>query len=74
MPWTLLYADDVRLASEETSKVELKTQAWSDLPARFGLLLNLRKTEYLTTVADELGTINVHGVDLPRNDVLKYFG
>lgn len=32
------------------------------------------KTEYLTGNVDELGTINVDGVDLPRTDAFEYLG
>ncbi|KAL6729362.1 hypothetical protein Aduo_000423 [Ancylostoma duodenale] len=65
VPWTLLYADDVMLASEDKSELERQTQAWSDRLARFGLRLNIKKTVYLTTDEHESGTIKVDGTDLP---------
>ena len=73
-PWTLLYADDVMLASEDRQELEWLTQAWSDQLARFGLRLNVRKTEYLTTSVDQPGTISVDGAQLPRTEVFKYLG
>ncbi|EYC44370.1 hypothetical protein Y032_0463g1909 [Ancylostoma ceylanicum] len=73
-PWTLLYADDVMLASEDKDELERQTQAWSDRLARFGLRLNIKKTEYLTTDEHESGTIKINGTDLPRAATFKYLG
>ncbi|VDO75281.1 unnamed protein product [Heligmosomoides polygyrus] len=47
VPFTLLYADDVMLASEDKNELERQVQAWCDLLAMFGLKLNVKKTEYL---------------------------
>ncbi|VDP53798.1 unnamed protein product [Heligmosomoides polygyrus] len=44
-PWTLLYADDVMLASEDKGELERELQAWSDRLERFGLKLNVKKPE-----------------------------
>ncbi|EYB98254.1 hypothetical protein Y032_0133g1802 [Ancylostoma ceylanicum] len=73
-PWTLLYADDVMLASEQKEDLQRQTQAWSERLARFGLRLNVKKTEYMTTNLDELSTIQVDGNDLRRTDYFKYLG
>ncbi|VDO94808.1 unnamed protein product, partial [Heligmosomoides polygyrus] len=48
VPWTLLYADDVMLASEDKCELEREVQAWCGRLERFGLKLNVKKTEYLT--------------------------
>ncbi|VDP29369.1 unnamed protein product [Heligmosomoides polygyrus] len=48
-PWTLLYADDVMLASEDKGELEREVQAWCDRLEMFWLRLNVKKTEYLTT-------------------------
>ncbi|XGW34521.1 hypothetical protein V3C99_018439 [Haemonchus contortus] len=37
VPWTLLYADDVVLASKDKSTLEQQVQTWSDRLAMFGL-------------------------------------
>ncbi|KAL6728321.1 hypothetical protein Aduo_010102 [Ancylostoma duodenale] len=74
MPWTLLYADDVMLASEQTEDLERQTQVWSERLTRFGLRLNVKKTEYMTTDINEPATIQVDGKDLPRTDYFKYLG
>ncbi|VDP34871.1 unnamed protein product [Heligmosomoides polygyrus] len=59
VPWTMLYADDVMLASEDKA-------AW--------LKLNVKKTEYLTTDSTESCSIKVNGIELPRTSVFKYLG
>ncbi|VDP41883.1 unnamed protein product [Heligmosomoides polygyrus] len=46
---TLLYADDVTLACENKTELERQAQSWCDRLALFGLKLNVKKTEYLTT-------------------------
>ncbi|EYC35373.1 hypothetical protein Y032_1072g3542 [Ancylostoma ceylanicum] len=71
-PRTLLYADDVMLGSEQKEDLERQTQAWSERLAGFGLRLNVKKTEYMTTNLDEPSTIQVDGNDLRRTDYFKY--
>ncbi|XGW34331.1 hypothetical protein V3C99_018300 [Haemonchus contortus] len=63
---TLLYADDEILDSEEESALEQKVQAWSDRLTMFGLRLNFKKTEYLTTDPSEPGSIKISGTELTR--------
>ncbi|KAE9547530.1 hypothetical protein FO519_009257, partial [Halicephalobus sp. NKZ332] len=73
-PWTLLYADDVMLASKDKVDLQTQVQTWNDQLARYGLRLNIKKTEYLTTDDNEHGTIYVNGNDLPRTTKFKYLG
>ncbi|VDP27447.1 unnamed protein product [Heligmosomoides polygyrus] len=72
VPWTLLYADDVMLACEEKDDLERQVQAWCDRLARFGLKLNVKKTEYLTTDVNESGSIKINGIELARASMFKY--
>ncbi|VDO60178.1 unnamed protein product [Heligmosomoides polygyrus] len=74
VPWTLLYADDVMLASEDKGELERELQAWCDRLERFGLKLNVKKTEYLTTDVTESSSIKVNGTKLPCTSVFKYLG
>ncbi|VDP20857.1 unnamed protein product [Heligmosomoides polygyrus] len=74
VPWTLLYAHDVVLASEDKDELEREAQAWCDRLERFGLKLNVKKTEYLTTDVTEFSSIKVDGIELPRTSVFKYLG
>ncbi|VDO80635.1 unnamed protein product [Heligmosomoides polygyrus] len=61
VPWTLPYADDVMLACEDKDDLERQVQAWCDRLAMFGLKLNVKKTEYLTTNVNEFGSIKING-------------
>ncbi|VDP08560.1 unnamed protein product [Heligmosomoides polygyrus] len=74
VPWTLLYADDVMLACEDKDDLERQMQAWCDGLARFGLKLNFKKTEYLTTDVNESGSNKINGTELARTSVFKYLG
>lgn len=73
-PYTLLYADDVFLASVNKTDLTQLVKLWNDRLAQHGLRLNTRKTEYLTTNTNDTGTININGTDLPRTENFKYLG
>ena len=73
-PWTLLYSDDVVLASEDKDELEQQVQAWSDRLTKFGLKLNIKKTEYLTTDTNESDSIKISGIELTRTRAFKYLG
>uniref|UniRef100_A0A8L8KT92 Reverse transcriptase domain-containing protein n=1 Tax=Heligmosomoides polygyrus TaxID=6339 RepID=A0A8L8KT92_HELPZ len=53
---------------------ELIERVWCNRLERFGLGLNLKKTEYLTTGVTESSSIKVNGIELPRTSVFKYLG
>ncbi|EYC44867.1 hypothetical protein Y032_0447g1625 [Ancylostoma ceylanicum] len=74
VPWTLLYADDVMLAAKTKAELEQQVQTWQDRLAYFGLRLNVKKTEYLTTDKNEQDTVCVSGEELPRTNAFKYLG
>ncbi|VDP25221.1 unnamed protein product [Heligmosomoides polygyrus] len=65
-PWTLLYVDDVVLACEDKTELERQAQAWCNRLALFGLRLNVKKTEYLTTDVNEHVPIKINGTELSR--------
>ena len=73
-PYTLLYADDVFLASDDKTELEQLVQTWHDRLAQHGLRLNLKKTEYLSTDQSETGTLAINGVNLPRAEHFRYLG
>lgn len=73
-PWTLLYADDVMLASEDKHDLQLQVQAWHDRLAHFGLRLNKKKTEYMTNDAECEGSIQVDNTELPKTSAFRYLG
>ncbi|VDP04161.1 unnamed protein product [Heligmosomoides polygyrus] len=62
------------LASEDKDELEREVQAWCDRLERFGLKLNVKKTEYPTTDVTESSSIKVNGIELPRTAVFKYLG
>ncbi|VDO76195.1 unnamed protein product [Heligmosomoides polygyrus] len=74
VPWTLLYADDMMLASKDKGELEREVQAWSDRLERFGLKLNVKNTEYLTMDVTEPSSIKVTDIELPRTAFFKYLG
>ncbi|VDP56283.1 unnamed protein product [Heligmosomoides polygyrus] len=73
-PWTLLYADDVMLACEDKTELERQAQALCDRLAFFGLKLNVKKTEYLTTDVNGYGSIKINGTELSRVFSFMYLG
>ncbi|EYC20670.1 hypothetical protein Y032_0021g356 [Ancylostoma ceylanicum] len=72
-PWTLPYAS-VMLASGQKEELERQASACNERLARFGFLLNVRKTGYMTTNFDEPTTIQVDGNDPRRTEYSKYLG
>ncbi|XP_049790350.1 uncharacterized protein LOC126195732 [Schistocerca nitens] len=66
LPWTLHYADNVMLAAENRPDLQSLTQELSDQLEQHGLSLNLKKTEYITSDRQEMGTITINGEDLTR--------
>ncbi|VDO81380.1 unnamed protein product [Heligmosomoides polygyrus] len=68
-PWMLLYADDVMLACEDKTELERQAQECCDRLALYGLKLNVKKTEYLTTDVNELGSIKIN--DRVRTDTIR---
>ncbi|EYB82911.1 hypothetical protein Y032_0347g3156 [Ancylostoma ceylanicum] len=74
VPWTLLYADDVMLAANTNVEHEQHLHTWQDHLADFGLRLNVKKTENMTTDKNEQDTVRVSGGKLPRTNAFKYLG
>lgn len=72
-PWTLLYADDVMLATNTRKELQEQVQAWCDRLSQFGLRLNITKTEYMET-NPTVGTITVNGENLKKTTHFRYLG
>ncbi|RWR99635.1 hypothetical protein B4U79_01873, partial [Dinothrombium tinctorium] len=60
-PWTLLYADDVLLASETRYELQQQAQKWKERLDTNGMRLNLKKTEYMECGPQTTGTIQLAG-------------
>ncbi|VDP25566.1 unnamed protein product [Heligmosomoides polygyrus] len=58
----------------ENMNLERQVQAWCDRLVRFGLKLNVKKTEYLTTDVNESSSIKIDGAELALTSVFKYLG
>jgi len=74
VPWSLFYADDVALCDTSRSNLQSRTQDWKDTLQRFGLKLNISKTEYLEFGPQTPGSIKVDGTDLTKTCAFKYLG
>uniref|UniRef100_W5MKI9 ribonuclease H n=1 Tax=Lepisosteus oculatus TaxID=7918 RepID=W5MKI9_LEPOC len=73
-PWTLLYADDVMIASETRHGLEQQVQEWKMHLERFGMKLNIKKMEFLECGDQTDGTIAAGGVQLNKVTQSKYLG
>ncbi|ETN82030.1 hypothetical protein NECAME_08237 [Necator americanus] len=74
-PWTLLFADDVMLASEPRDDLQKQVQSWKDQLQQYGLRLNTSKTEYMECGPRiEDGLIHVDGTELNKVNCFKYLG
>ncbi|KAK6762979.1 hypothetical protein RB195_023618 [Necator americanus] len=74
-PWTLLFADDVMLASESRDDLQKQVQSWMDQLQQYGLRLNTSKTEYMECGPRiEDGSIRVDGTELNKVNCFKHLG
>jgi len=71
-PWSLLYADDVFLASTSRQHLQEQTQLWND--HLHGLQVNPAKTEYLESGAQTDGSISIGNATLKKVSDFKYLG
>ncbi|ETN75810.1 hypothetical protein NECAME_12119 [Necator americanus] len=65
--WTLLFADDVMLASESRGDFQKQVNSWEDRLQKYGLRLSISKTEYMECGPRmENGSIRVDGTELKK--------
>ncbi|VDP22210.1 unnamed protein product [Heligmosomoides polygyrus] len=69
--WTLLYADDVMLTCEDKGERAAGANLVRPLEM-FGLRLNVKKAEYLTTDVNAYGSIKINGT--ARTSMFNYLG
>ncbi|EYC42513.1 hypothetical protein Y032_0528g2973, partial [Ancylostoma ceylanicum] len=72
--WTLLYADDVVVAASTREDLQKQVQTWKDRLERYGMKLDIKKTEYLVCGEQTSGTIYIDNEELPKASVFKYLG
>ena len=73
-PFTLIYADDIVLNDTCRMALERRTQAWKDRLCRYGLRLNVSKTEYLESGVQSPGTICVDNIEIKKVLIARYLG
>ncbi|ROL52856.1 hypothetical protein DPX16_8419 [Anabarilius grahami] len=73
-PWSLLFTDDVFLASETRAVTQRDTQLWKDRLDEYGLRLNIKKIEYLEGGPQTDGTISIDNEELKKTEVFRYLG
>ena len=73
-PWSLLFADNDLLVSEDREDPELETILWEVHLDNCGMRLNTKKTKYMESGRKTNGTINVNGEDLEKVTEIKYTG
>ncbi|KAK6745004.1 hypothetical protein RB195_011613 [Necator americanus] len=74
-PWTLLFTDDVMLASESRDDLQKQVQSWKDRLQHYGLRLSNSKTGYMECGPRiEDGSIRVDGTELNKVNCFKYLG
>uniref|UniRef100_A0A914X791 Reverse transcriptase domain-containing protein n=1 Tax=Plectus sambesii TaxID=2011161 RepID=A0A914X791_9BILA len=73
-PWTLLYANNVLIASETRQELERLVDEWNSRLDRHRQWLNIDKTEYMETSEKTHGTISINGQQLKKVTKFKYLG
>jgi len=74
-PWTMMFADDIVLASECKSQLELDLERWRYALESRGLRISRTKTEYLCgNKKDPQSSIKLQGADVQETDDFKYLG
>ncbi|EYC06061.1 hypothetical protein Y032_0078g1173 [Ancylostoma ceylanicum] len=73
-PWKLLHADDVVVAASTREELQKEVQAWKDRLERYGMKLNIKKTEYLECGGQTPETIYIDNEELPKAFVFKDLG
>ena len=74
-PWTMMFADDIVLCSEDREDVEVDLERWRFTMERRGMKVSRSKTEYLcTNEMEEDNRVSMGGRELKKVTELKYLG
>lgn len=73
-PWSLLFADDVFLASKDREETQTTTQLWKTRLDEYCMRLNTKKTEYLEGGPQTDGTIIIDNEELKKTEEFRYLG
>ena len=82
-PWTMMFADDIVICSENKERVEEKLESWIYALERRGMKVNKIKTEYMcvyerqgndTVKMQVNGTVKMQGDEVLKVEDFKYLG
>ena len=74
-PWTMMFADDIVICSENREEVEKKLENWRYELERRGMKVSRSKTEYMCVNETEGdGSVKMQGIDLVKVHEFKYLG
>ncbi|RDD63985.1 hypothetical protein DU478_22590, partial [Thalassococcus profundi] len=74
-PWTMMFADDIVICSENREQVEESLERWRFALERRGMKVSRNKTEYLcVNDRDPSGTVRLQGEEVKKVQDFKYLG
>lgn len=73
-PWSLLFADNVFLVSEDRQQLQDQTQHWKTRLDKYGMRLNIKKAAYMEYGPQTNGAISIDSKDLKKATNFKYLG
>ena len=74
-PWTMMFADDIAICSENREQVEENLEKWRHALERRGMRVSRSKTEYMCVNGrDDGGGVKMQGVEVPKVEEFKYLG
>ncbi|KAK3515337.1 hypothetical protein QTP70_017194, partial [Hemibagrus guttatus] len=74
-PWTMMFADDIVICSENREQVEENLERWRFALERRGMKVSRSKTEYMCVNEREgSGTVRLQGEEVKKVEEFKYLG
>lgn len=74
-PWTMMFADDIVICSENREQVEEKLERWRFALERRGMKVSRSKTEYMcVNERDPSGRVRLQGEEIKKVEDFKYLG
>ncbi|KAK3523486.1 hypothetical protein QTP86_033978, partial [Hemibagrus guttatus] len=74
-PWTMMFADDIVICSENREQVEENLERWRFALERRGMKVSRGKTEYMCVNEREgSGTVRLQGEEVKKVQEFKYLG
>ena len=73
-PWSMMFADDVVLCSEEKAGLEEDLERWRNALEKRGMKVSRAKTEYMCLSGVSRGSVQMQDQQLPEVNKFKYLG